>query len=109
MDNSAPTALPQTGGATATVAVGEAEVELEDFLFQPAVLTVRVGTTVKFSNKDDARHTVTSDTNVFDSGFLAKGDEFRFTFNEPGEYPYYCKPHGGPGGAGMSGTIIVVP
>jgi plastocyanin len=91
------------------VAVGEAEVELEDFQFHPKVLTVRVGTTVKFSNKDDADHTVTSDTNLFDSGSLSKGEEFFFTFTEPGEYPYYCAPHGGPGGAGMSGKIVVVP
>ena len=83
--------------------------ELEDFQFVPKVLTVRVGTTVKFSNKDRVGHTVTSDTGLFDSGNLNKGEEFFFTFTEVGEYPYYCAPHGGPGGVGMSGVIIVVP
>jgi plastocyanin len=86
----------------------EAEVEIEDFLFQPEVLVIRVGTTVKWSNKDEAVHTATSDTGVWDSGNLAKGDDFFFTFTEPGLYPYYCIPHGGPGGQGMSATIIVV-
>jgi plastocyanin len=104
-----PVATPPVVGGSPTVAVGEGEVELEDFQMVPKVLTVKVGTTVKFSNKDEAGHTVTSDTGVFDSGMLAKGEEFFFTFTEVGEYPYYCAPHGGPGGVGMSGVIIVVP
>ena len=104
-----PVTTPPVGGGTPTVVVGEGQVELEDFQFVPKVLTVRVGTTVKFSNKDRVGHTVTSDTGLFDSGTLAKGEEFFFTFTQPGEYPYYCAPHGGPGGAGMSGLIIVVP
>ena len=86
----------------------EAEVEMEDFQFRPKALVIRVGTTVKFSNKDEAEHTATSDTGVWDSGSLAKGEEFLFTFTEPGEYSYYCIPHGAPGGQGMSGTIIVL-
>jgi plastocyanin len=86
----------------------EAEVEMEDFQFKPKVLIVQVGTTVKFSNKDEVEHTATSDTGVWDSGSLAKGEEFFFTFTEPGEYPYYCIPHGAPGGQGMAATIIVL-
>jgi plastocyanin len=86
----------------------EAEVEMEDFQFKPKVLVIRVGTAVKFSNRDEAEHTATSDTGVWDSGYLAKGEEFSFTFTEPGEYPYYCIPHGAPGGQGMSATVIVL-
>jgi len=107
--SSNPTAAPTTIGGSPTVAVGEAEVELEDFQMVPQVLTVKVGTRVKFSNKDQAAHTVTSDTGLFDSGSLQKGEEFFYTFAAAGEYPYYCAPHGGPGGQGMSGKIIVVP
>ncbi len=87
----------------------EAEVEMEDFKFNPKVLVIRSGATVKFANKDRAPHTATSDTGLFDSGTLSKGDEFFFTFTEPGTYPYYCIPHGGPGGQGMAATIIVQP
>jgi plastocyanin len=104
-----PVATPPVATGSPTVAVGEGEVELEDFQFVPKVLTVKVGTTVKFSNKDRVGHTVTSDTGLFDSGMLGKGDDFFFTFTKVGEYPYYCAPHGGPGGVGMSGLIIVVP
>jgi plastocyanin len=90
------------------VASGEAEVEMEDFEFKPKVLVVRAGTTVKWSNKDEVEHTATSDTDMWDSGYLAKGEEFSFTFSEPGIYPYYCIPHGAPGGVGMAATIIVL-
>jgi plastocyanin len=109
---SAPSVEPTEAAETATGAdaeQGEAEVELEDFQFAPSVLMVKVGTTVKFSNKDDVVHTVTSDTGLFDSGSLRKGEEFFYTFSEVGEFPYYCAPHGGPGGLGMAGTVVVIP
>jgi plastocyanin len=110
LPTSAPTAQPTASpGATSAVAVGEGEVELEDFNFVPKILTVKVGAQVKFANKDNATHSVISDTGLFNSGPLGKGQEFFFTFTEPGEYAYYCGPHGGPGGEGMSGKIIVVP
>jgi plastocyanin len=89
-------------------ASGEAEVEIEDFQFRPKVLVIRAGTTVKWSNKDVAVHTATSDTGLWDSGSLANGEEYFFTFTEPGVYPYYCIPHGAPGGQGMAATVIVL-
>jgi plastocyanin len=104
--NSAGSQIPE--GAV-VVAGDEAEVEIEDFQFRPKVLVISVGTTVKFANKDRAPHTATSDTGIFDSGYLSKGQEWFYTFTEPGTYPYYCIPHGGPGGVGMAATIIVQP
>jgi plastocyanin len=106
-----PTPAPSATGTAASppAAVFGDEVELEDFKMVPQILTVKVGTEVKFSNKDQAVHTVTSDTGLFDSGPLQKGQDFFYTFTQVGEYPYYCAPHGGPGGQGMSGKIIVVP
>lgn len=106
---SAPAPAPAAGAGLPTPVSGEAQVELEDFQFVPKLLVVRVGTTVKFANKDKVGHTVTSDTGLFDSGILTKGQEFSFTFTQPGEYLYHCKPHGGPGGEGMSAKIVVVP
>jgi plastocyanin len=107
-------AAPSNAGseipAGAVVVAGdEAEVEIEDFKFNPQVLVIHPGTTVKFANKDEVQHTATSDTRVFDSGYLSKGEEYSYTFTEPGTYPYYCIPHGGPGGKGMAATIIVQP
>jgi plastocyanin len=87
---------------------GEAEIEIEDFAFHPKVLVIRAGTTVKWANKDNVQHTTTADNKLWDSGYLSKGDTFNYTFAQPGVYPYYCIPHGGPGGQGMSGTVVVL-
>ena len=57
------------------------------------VITVKVGTTVTWTNKDSVIHTVTEVNDGFDSGFLKQGDTWSFTFDEPGEYEYYCLPH----------------
>ena len=38
-------------------------------------------------------HTVTAADGSFDSGFLNEGDTFSYTFDEPGEYEYFCSPH----------------
>ncbi len=114
---STPTALPtipsnagsEIPAGVVMVTGDEAEIEIEDFQFNPLELVIRPGTTVKFANKDEVPHTATSDTGVFDSGYLSKGEEYFYTFTEPGTYPYYCIPHGGPGGQGMAATIIVQP
>jgi plastocyanin len=108
----ASTAVPPAPTRTAVTpsgAAGQAEVAMQSSQFQPKELTVKVGTTVKWTNNDQARHTVTSDTGVFDSGNLGKGQTFSFTFSQAGEYPYYCTFHGGKGGTGMAGKISVVP
>ena len=70
-------------------------------------MTVAPGTTVVWTNGDATGHTVTADNGAFDSGNLDQGATFKFTFNQPGAYAYYCRYHGGPGGQGMSGQVIV--
>jgi nitrite reductase (NO-forming) len=57
------------------------------------VLTVSVGTSVRWTNEDTVIHTVTGVDGGFDSGFLGQGDTWSFTFDRPGEYEYYCLPH----------------
>ncbi len=82
-------------------------VNMVDFAFEPRTLTVPVGTTVTWPNAGKAPHTATSDTGAFDTGNVDPGQSQSFTFDKPGTYPYYCKYHGGPNGAGMAGTIVV--
>ncbi len=41
-----------------------------------------------WTNNDGVMHTVTSDSGVFDSGYLSNGDTFTFTFTEAGTFPY---------------------
>jgi plastocyanin len=95
---------PEPAGtmADATVTI------LEDhFAFLPAVVTVNVGTTVVWINKERAKHTVTSDDGLFESGDQGMEQVFQFTFESPGTYNYYCRFHGDKGVVGMAGTIIV--
>jgi len=68
-------------------------VNIQGFDFQPQTLNVEVGTTVVWTNKDDAAHTVTSKGDVFDSGNLGNNESFEFTFNEPGTFDYLCRIH----------------
>jgi plastocyanin len=63
---------------------------------------------VTFKNIGNRTHTVTSDTGLFDSGRMRTGATFEFTFTEPGQYLYFCEPHGDVGGEGMAGVIIVI-
>lgn len=83
------------------------KVMVVDSAFQAKEITVAIGTTVRWEMSASFPHTVTADDNSFDSGTLRDGDTFTFTFTEAGEFPYYCVFHGGPGGQGMAGTVIV--
>jgi len=74
-------------------AAGEdVRVVADDFTFEPAYLTVPVGTTVVWTNADREAHTITSDEGVFD-GEIGPSQSYRYTFLEPGIYFYFCKPH----------------
>lgn len=84
-------------------------VSMADFSFIPGDITISVGTMVVWTNNDSFNHTVTADDGTFDSGTVPPGETYSRTFDNPGEYPYYCKLHGAPGGIGMSGTVTVVP
>jgi nitrite reductase (NO-forming) len=58
------------------------------------VLTVKAGTTVTWTNDDPGMiHTVTSVDGLFDSGFLDEGATWSHTFEEAGEFEYFCGPH----------------
>jgi plastocyanin len=76
---------------------------IANYSFHPAVLRVRVGTTVTVTNTDSTAHTVTARSGAFDSGTLATGKSAHFTLSRPGTYAYYCQFH-----AFMNGTIEVV-
>lgn len=93
--------------AGARPAAQEVTVEMRNIAFEPRTVTVPAGTTVVWVNRDAFAHTVTADNGSFDSGLIPPGGAFRFTFERPGTYPYYCVPHGGPGGVGMAGLVVV--
>lgn len=83
------------------------EVSVISFRFQPEVLTVQQGDTVVWRNSGGA-HNVTADDSTFGNGPASSASwVYSETFDRVGEHRYYCEPHGGPGGLGMSGVIRV--
>ena len=72
------------------------------YAFAPGGLTVATGTTVTWTDKSDAPHTVTSDTGMFGSSQLSENQTFRFTFSQAGTYNYHFMVH-----SYMNGTITV--
>jgi plastocyanin len=96
---SAPTAAP----AGQTKASDIRNFQLESF-------TIRVGTSVVWTNRDGAPHTATSGTGtatgVFNTGNLNQNQASRpILFDKPGTFPYFCEVHG----SSMSGTVTVTP
>jgi plastocyanin len=79
-------------------------VAIDNFKFTPSALSVSVGDTITWVNRDDVPHTATSkdDPAAFDSKALDTDDKFSFTFTKPGTYKYYCKVH-----THMTGSITV--
>jgi len=83
------------------------DVTVSNFSFSPAELTITVGDAVRWTNVSGT-HNVLADNGSFTSGPAAPAPwEYTHTFTAAGNNPYYCEPHGGPGGSGMAGVIIV--
>ena len=80
------------------------EVKIDNFSFGPAAITVGVGSTVTWINRDDIPHTVvsTDDPKAFKSKVLDTDEKFSFTFTRAGTFPYFCSIH-----PKMTGKVIV--
>jgi plastocyanin len=85
---------PAPSAADATAA-GAVQVTIQNYAFAPASLSVAAGTTVVWTNKDTAPHTVTISSGPvkFSSPNLQTGDSYTYTFTTPGTYNYYCAVH----------------
>jgi amicyanin len=78
-----PAPAPQPGTA----------VTIQDFKFNPAALTVPVGTTVTWTNQDEEPHSIVAKEGSFHSPGLDTHGTFSFTFANPGTYDYVCGIH----------------
>ena len=78
------------------------EVKIDNFSFGPGTLTVPVGTTVTWTNRDDIPHTVVSTDGVFKSKLMDTDEKFSYTFSKPGTFPYFCSIH-----PKMTGKVVV--
>jgi Icc protein len=85
-------AQPNTTAAPAA-ATGTVQASVDNFSFAPKQLTVKPGTTVVWTNKDDIPHTVEQNDHVFSSKVLDTNEKFQYVFNKPGQFPYFCKLH----------------
>ena len=86
---------PMSVAAAAQQKMDAPEVKIDNFSFGPSTLTVSVGTTVTWTNRDDIPHTVVSsdDPKVLKSKVLDTDEEFSFKFEKAGTYPYFCSIH----------------
>jgi plastocyanin len=86
------------------------EIEVVNYEFIPDSITVEVGDTVRWmsTNVANMEHNVVADDGSFTSGVPAFAPWiYDHVFTSAGNNPYYCEPHGGPGGSGMSGVVVV--
>lgn len=79
-----------------------AEVKIDNFVFGPQTITVPVGATVTWTNKDDIPHTTVSTDGVFKSKVMDTDEQFSFRFTKAGTYPYFCSVH-----PKMTGKVVV--
>ena len=76
-------------------------ISMKNSAYSPPSLQVNIKTTVTWINDDNMVHTVTADNGTFDSGDMAPGTKFTYTFSSAGTFNYHCGHH-----SGMVGTII---
>ena len=81
-------------------------VTITNFKYEPKELTVPVGTTVTWVNKEGV-HTIQGDKGEFRSPNMRGEEKFTFKFDKPGTYAYHCGFHGSAGGGNMAGKIVV--
>jgi plastocyanin len=79
-----------------------AAVKIDNFSFAPQTLTIPIGTTVTWTNRDDIPHTAVSTEGVFKSKVMDTDEKFSYTFTKAGTYPYYCTIH-----PKMTGKVVV--
>jgi plastocyanin len=91
---------PSTPGAGAVFATKS--VSIKNFAFSPASITVKVRSTVTWTNGDQAPHTVTG--GPLRSATMHKGSTYKYTFTKTGRYAYRCTIH-----PFMTGTVVVTP
>ncbi len=79
--------------ASAGAATSAGAVTIADFAFSPATITVAIGTTVTWTNKDTTAHTVTLDDGSATSDDIAPGSTYQHAFTTAGTFTYHCKIH----------------
>ena len=101
-------AEPQTHVVDVPIGTSVPGCEETNACFSPADIIINAGDTVSWDNVDTAAHTVTSGSpadgpsGVFDSSLLMASATYAFTFEDAGNYDYFCMVH-----PWMVGTVSV--
>jgi plastocyanin len=90
------------GLAVTSVLAADRNVTIRDFAYAPGSVTIRVGDSVTWTNRDSVAHTATARNGSFDTGLLADGASRSIRFTAAGTYRYICTPH-----PDMTGTVVV--
>jgi plastocyanin len=77
-------------------------VDVGNFAFAPATLTVPLGSTVTWTNRDEEPHTVVASGGAFHSPGMGAGGTYSFTFDTAGTFDYVCSIH-----PFMHGAVVV--
>ncbi len=99
------TPAAKTVKATHTAPSNVSAISINNGKFRPKNVTVKVGTSLTWTNNDSSPQSVTSDApGLFDSGSLAPGATFSYTFSNAGVFPYHST-----GASGSFGSVTVTP
>ncbi|MEO6712712.1 MAG: cupredoxin family copper-binding protein [Mycobacteriales bacterium] len=100
----APTAAASSSATASAVSAsgGDVTVDIANYKFQTPAVSVKIGSTVTWVNKDDFDHTATATDKTFDTKKLAKGATGKVTFDTAGTFNYVCDIH-----QYMTGTVVV--
>lgn len=105
-DGSGPTGMPGMSmpgsSAPAAAPAGPNAVTIDNFAFGPSSLSVKVGTTVTWTNHDEEPHTVVANDGSFRSPTLGNNATYTFTFTKAGTFAYVCSIH-----PFMHATVVV--
>ena len=92
-------AVPQTYIVETAMGSGAPGCETSNACYLPADIIISTGDTVQWDNVDTAAHTVSGGSpadgpsGVFDSSLLMAGGDYSFTFDNAGNYDYFCMVH----------------
>jgi plastocyanin len=95
--------LSIVGGLAGPALATSQSVVIQDFSYQPQAVTINIGESVTWINRDPVGHTATSDSaGVFDTGVIAQSANKTVSFAIAGTYAYHCSIH-----PTLKGTVIV--
>jgi plastocyanin len=79
---------PAVAASAATI-----DLAIDKFAFTPKEISIKPGTTIVWTNHDEAPHTVVSGDKSFVSKGLDTDDRFQHTFEREGDFAYICSVH----------------